>query len=73
MCIFTVVVFFCCLLFQFHILIIYLPKGPGKQKIRIYGEENRGKILLPACASEQGNVIGLVSVYIYVCTKKIII
>ena len=31
--------------------------------------------LLPACASEQGNVIGLVSVYIhnYVCTKTIVI
>ena len=31
--------------------------------------------LLPARASEQGNVIGLVSVYIYiyVCTKKIVI
>ena len=26
--------------------------------------------LLPARASEQGNVIGLVSVYIYMCTKK---
>ena len=24
-------------------------------------------------ASEQGNVIGLVSVYIYMCTKKIVI
>ena len=27
-------------------------------------------VLLPARASEQGNVIGLVSVYICVCTKK---
>ena len=24
-------------------------------------------LLLPACASEQGNVIGLVSVHIYIC------
>ena len=28
------------------------------------------KILLPARASEQGNVIGLVSVYIYICVQK---
>ena len=30
---------------------------------------------LPACASEQGNVIGSVRIYIYmcVCTKKIVI
>ena len=26
--------------------------------------------LLPVCASEQGNVIGLVSVYIYMCVQK---
>ena len=30
-------------------------------------------ILLPAHASEQGNVIGLVSVYIYMSSKKIVI
>ena len=29
--------------------------------------------LLPARASEQGNVIGSVRIYIYVCTKKIVI
>ena len=29
--------------------------------------------LLPARASEQGNVIGLVSVYIYMSSKKIVI
>ena len=27
-------------------------------------------LLLPARASEQGNVIGLVSVYIFICTPK---
>ena len=27
-------------------------------------------LLLPARASEQGNVIGLVSVYIYICHQK---
>ena len=27
-------------------------------------------ILLPAHASEQGNIIGLVSVYIYMCVQK---
>ena len=27
-------------------------------------------VLLPARASEQGNVIGSVRIYIYVCTKK---
>ena len=31
------------------------------------------KTLLPAHASEQGNVIGLVSVYLYVIKKKIVI
>ena len=35
-------------------------------------------MLLPACASEQGNVIGSVRIYIlyiyiYMCTKKIVI
>ena len=30
-------------------------------------------MLLPARASEQGNVIGLVSMYIYMCIKKIVI
>ena len=29
--------------------------------------------LLPARASEQGNVIGSVRIYIYMCTKKIVI
>ena len=29
--------------------------------------------LLPARASEQGNVIGLVSVYIYICNQKKIV
>ena len=29
--------------------------------------------LLPAHASEQGNVIGCVRIYIYMCTKKIVI
>ena len=32
--------------------------------------------LLPACASEQGNVIGsvrIIYIYIYMCTKKIVI
>ena len=33
----------------------------------LQGLEHR-EVLLPACASEQGNVIG--SVRIYVCTKK---
>ena len=28
---------------------------------------------LPARASEQGNVIGSVCIYIYMCTKKIVI
>ena len=27
-------------------------------------------LLLPSCASEQGNVFGSVRIYIYVCTKK---
>ena len=31
------------------------------------------KLFLPARASEQGNVIGLVSVYIYMSSKKIVI
>ena len=30
-------------------------------------------LLLPARASEQGNVIGLVSVYIYICHQKKIV
>ena len=30
-------------------------------------------VLLPARASEQGNVIGLVSVYIYICHQKKIV
>ena len=30
-------------------------------------------ILLPARASEQGNVIGSVCIYIYVCTKQFVI
>ena len=35
---------------------------------------NKWEPFLPACASEQGNVIGLVSVYIYIlymCVQKI--
>ena len=31
------------------------------------------KSLLPARAIEQGNVIGFVRIYIYICTKKIVI
>ena len=30
-------------------------------------------LLLPARASEQGNVIGSVRIYIFICTKKIVI
>ena len=41
-----------------------------------YGYDS-SSTLLPACASEQGNVIGSVHIYIYiymcVCTKKIVI
>ena len=34
-----------------------------------YGLVTQFAFLLPARASEQGNVIGLVSVYIYICHK----
>ena len=39
------------------------------------GESGHGSPppLLPARASEQGNVIGSVRIYIYICTKKIVI
>ena len=31
-----------------------------------------GITLLPACASEQGNAIGSVHIYLYMCTKNIV-
>ena len=42
-------------------------KQGGKLDYSIYSQVS----LLPARASEQGNVIGSVSIYIYACTKKI--
>ena len=51
----------------------FLKKKSHKDFYSLRPDIDRGlfnaSCLLPARASEQGNVIGLVSVYIYICTK----
>ena len=51
-----------------------LMHGNSKNCLCMFKHAQAISLLLPACASEQGNVIGLVSMYIYIYVyKKIVI
>ena len=60
-------------LFKDHLIFIVLKKSCNKVVFIIFCDKSFmfGEFkLLPARASKQGNVIGLVSVYIYICHQN---
>ena len=64
-------VLFCFQLQWFCLSLVIYSSGRFSLVTLLFSSQSLRTILLQLLASEQGNVIGFVRIYIYVCTKKL--